>query len=197
MSDADFRLMALVEAGIVKREKLKDLPPSEICPLDLRSSERQLRFSDLSLTFIVVAVGYAIAIAIFVLEIVAKWTTSCLKRRKGNGKMGGWSERTWRICCTWRSSSSSSSNKSKRIVVVPRLEHVVIDRLFDERTAVNPRKMSPTPLYENVSATMAVFAQRKKQCINGRDYYVVLDRHGDRRLIPIRTPSAFLFHYTT
>lgn len=35
-----------------------------------------------------------------------------------------------------------------------------------------------------------------QQNINGRDYYVVKTVQGDTRLIPIRTPSAFLFQYT-
>ncbi|EZA56176.1 hypothetical protein X777_03508 [Ooceraea biroi] len=177
-------LMALVEAGIIKREKLKDLPLAPICPLDLRSSERQLRFSDLSLTFRVVLVGYAIATAVFLVEILARWTINLCKRRKGTTR---WSVRS--LCCTWKTRSKTRSKKN----VTPRPNHVMINRLLDKRGA-NPQKISPLSLYQNAPHGLV---QGKKHCINGRDYYVVFDRYGDQRLIPIRTPSAFLFQYTT
>lgn len=37
----------------------------------------------------------------------------------------------------------------------------------------------------------------KRQNINGRDYWVLKLPSGDTRLIPVRTPSAFLFQYST
>ncbi|XP_077291675.1 ionotropic receptor 76b [Arctopsyche grandis] len=37
----------------------------------------------------------------------------------------------------------------------------------------------------------------KRQNINGREYWVLKLPNGDTRLIPVRTPSAFLFQYTT
>jgi len=170
--------MSLVEAGIMKREKLKNLPSAQICPLDIPSSDRQLRLSDLSLTFIVVLVGYAVATLVFILEIVIRSTMNIWKRRKQMRRK--WSS-VRRLCCKWR----SRSNKSSRV----NLKHVEVINL-DKRA--NPQKTSP--LYQKVPYDLA---QRKKHSINGRDYYIVLDRYGDQRLIPIRTPSAFLFQYTT
>ncbi|XP_076390229.1 ionotropic receptor 76b isoform X2 [Megachile rotundata] len=41
--------------------------------------------------------------------------------------------------------------------------------------------------------TENLMLQAKQQFINGRHYYVITDKDGDRRLIPMRTPSAFLF----
>jgi hypothetical protein len=45
------------------------MPPTEICPLDLRSTERQLRNIDLFATYMVVVIGFFSAIAAFVGEV--------------------------------------------------------------------------------------------------------------------------------
>ncbi|CAL1683662.1 unnamed protein product [Lasius platythorax] len=171
-------LMTLVESGIIKREKLKDLPLAQTCPLDLRSTERQLSFSDLSLTFKVVVAGYLIATVIFILEWTIKGTMNSYKRRKNTGK---WCNYT--LCCKWKRRSKES--------VTPQLVYTMKNHLFDKRN--NLQKISPRPLYQNSPYDLA---PGKKHNINGRDYYIVLDRYGDQRLIPIRTPSAFLFQYT-
>ena len=55
------------------------------------------------------------------------------------------------------------------------------------------KKSSPI-IYQNHEN---VLIQGKRQFINGRSYYVITNPVGDRKLIPIRTPSAFLFQYTT
>ncbi|XP_067215019.1 glutamate receptor ionotropic, kainate 2 isoform X2 [Linepithema humile] len=170
-------LMALVETGIIKREKLMDLPRAEVCPLDLRSTERQLSFNDLSLTFKVVVAGYAIATLVFFGEIMIRSTVNFYKRRKDTGK---WCDST--LCCKRKRRTKES--------VTPQLVFTK-NPLFNKQT--NLQKTSPRALYQNIPYG---FTQGKKHCINGRDYYVVMDRYGDPRLIPIRTPSAFLFQYT-
>ncbi|XP_070160806.1 glutamate receptor ionotropic, delta-2 isoform X1 [Polyergus mexicanus] len=168
------QLMALVEAGIIKREKQMNLPLAQTCPLDLRSNERQLSFSDLSLTFKIVAAGYIIAAIIFILE----WTINIYKRRKRTGR---WCVHT--LCCRWKRKSKES--------VTPQLVYTMKNSL-DKRT--NLQKISPRPLHQNIPIYDLV--PGKKHNINGRDYYIVMNRYGDQRLIPIRTPSAFLFQYT-
>ena len=51
---------------------------------------------------------------------------------------------------------------------------------------------TPPPIYElNDEATN----NNKTYSINGREYYIAKDESGDQRLIPIRTPSAYLFQY--
>ncbi|KYN07114.1 Glutamate receptor 2 [Cyphomyrmex costatus] len=165
-------LITLMASGIIKREKLKNLPIAQICPLDLRSSERRLSFSDLSLTFKVVIAGYIIAMVIFVLEISINWLAKSYKRRKKTGK---WCDRTF--SCKWKRKSNDS--------LIPRLVYTTKNQLFDKRNIQPPSLNIPYDI-----------AQGKKHCINGRDYYIVFDRYGDQRLIPIRTPSAFLFQYT-
>lgn len=53
-------------------------------------------------------------------------------------------------------------------------------------------KRSPPVIYQHPDN---VLIQKKQQFINGRSYYVVTNPYGVRKLIPIRTPSAFLFQY--
>jgi len=170
--------MALVETGIIKREKLMDLPRAEVCPLDLRSTERQLSFNDLSLTFKVVVVGYVIALLVFFGEIMIRSTINSYKRRKDTGK---WCDST--LFCYKRKRKTKESLTQQLVFMK--------NPLFNKQT--NLQKASPRALYQSIPYG---FAQEKKQYINGRDYYVVMDRYGDPRLIPIRTPSAFLFQYT-
>ncbi|XP_036143482.1 glutamate receptor ionotropic, delta-1 isoform X2 [Monomorium pharaonis] len=171
-------LLTLVESGIIQHEKLKNLPIAQICPLDLRSKERRLSLENLSLTFRVVIVGYAIAIVIFVVEIAIKWMANSNKRRK---KIGKWYDRT-SLCSRWKRRSKES--------VLPQLVYTTKNQLFDKR--VNLQKINMRPPYPNFLHNVT----KTKKHINGRDYYIVLDRYGDQRLIPIRTPSAFLFQYT-
>ncbi|XP_012062474.1 PREDICTED: glutamate receptor 1 [Atta cephalotes] len=165
-------LITLMASGIMTREKLRKLPIAQVCPLDLRSTERQLSIADLSLTFKVILAGYMIAMIIFVLEILINWLVKFYKRRK---KIGKKSDRTF--FCKWKRKSNDS--------LIPQLVYTTKNQLFDKRNIQLPFSNIP---YDIV--------QGKKYCINGRDYYIVFDRYGDQRLIPIRTPSAFLFQYT-
>lgn len=173
-----FRLIALVEAGIIKRAKLRDLPLAEVCPVDLRSTERQLTNSDLLLTYKVVIAGYIIALVVFLVELAIRLTANSYKRRKTTGK-----------CCACTFSCCKSKRQPKK-VATPELVYITKNRLLDSQISL--QKRSVRPLYQNVPHNLV---QGKKHCINGRDYYVVIDRGGDQRLIPIRTPSAFLFQY--
>ncbi|XP_020295823.1 glutamate receptor ionotropic, delta-1 [Pseudomyrmex gracilis] len=167
-------LMALVETGIIKREKLKNLPLAHICPLDLQSTERRLSFKDLSLTFKLVVIGYAIATIVFILELTLRWGANVCKRRKETNSV------------------TLRRPKQRSVFVTPQLVNFTKNNLSDGKRN-NLQKISPRPMYQTIPYGIA---QGKKQTINGRDYYVVMDRSGDQRLIPIRTPSAFLFQYT-
>lgn len=171
-------MIALVEAGIVKRQKLKDLPLAKVCPVDLKSTERQLTNNDLSLTYKVVVAGYGIAIAVFLAEITIKLVkTKPWKQQSATNK---WYDVTLRCC-----NSKPRSNKLPELVYTMKN-----NRSLDNIIVL--QKGIPRPLDENTPRNLA---QGKKHYINGRDYYVVIDRGGDQRLIPIRTPSAFLFQY--
>ncbi|XP_031832932.2 ionotropic receptor 76b isoform X1 [Nomia melanderi] len=158
-------LIRLVEAGIVQQKQEGDLPLAEICPVDLRSTERQLRNTDLLLTYKVVVAGYAIAATIFLFEIICAFLSSRVKNRKRSGP---------------RNSLAPAQRAKKQSVKNVPLRVNFLDR-------------APQIIHKN---TQHVLTQANKQLINGRNYYVVTDRGGDKRLIPIRTPSAFLFQYS-
>lgn len=151
-----------METGIIQHRQDKELPLAEICPVDLRSTERQLRNTDLLLTYKVVVAGYAVAAILFLLEIVFGFAWSRVKN-KGKGaknKLGGKPQGLW------------VKNPQKRMDLT---------------------KRSPPAIYQNAEN---ILMQRKQQFINGRNYYEVTDRGGDRRFVPIGAPSAFLFQYT-
>nr|XP_034191723.1 glutamate receptor ionotropic, delta-1 isoform X2 [Osmia lignaria] len=152
-------LRRLVETGIVQHRKEEDLPLAEICPVDLRSSERQLQNTDLLLTYEVVVAGYAIATIIFLFEIICACISYRVKNRKVKHKS--------RI-----PKEKSQNHLSKNL-------------------SIEKRRNSPV----NSPGAENLMIQGKQQFFNGRNYYVITDQDGDRRLIPIRTPSAFLFQY--
>ncbi|KZC11826.1 Glutamate receptor delta-2 subunit, partial [Dufourea novaeangliae] len=160
-------LMRLVEAGIIQHRHEEDLPLAEICPVDLRSTERRLRNTDLLLTYKVVVAGYAIAAILFFFETIYAFVASRVKKSK-----------------------QTDTRNSLSLVATAK------DRLYTELSSkkqANFSKGSPQTMYNNDGQN--VLDQRKQEFINGRNYYVITDRQGDRRLIPTRTPSAILFQY--
>ncbi|XP_043514940.1 glutamate receptor ionotropic, kainate 5 isoform X1 [Frieseomelitta varia] len=158
-------LLKLLETGIINQKKKEDLPLAEICPVDLRSSERQLRNTDLLLTYKVVVAGYTIAAIIFLFELIYAFISYRMKNSK---------RRVCLSCCAPKAKAQSFSNNN-----------------FSAQNFVT-LKRSPPAIYQYPDN---VLMQRKQQLINGRSYYVVTNPYGDRKLIPIGTPSAFLFQY--
>jgi hypothetical protein len=71
--------MSLVETGVVKHLLKQGSPPTEICPLDLRSTERQLRNIDLFATYMVVVIGFFSAIFAFVGEVSTLSHARCIR----------------------------------------------------------------------------------------------------------------------
>ena len=53
---------------IIKRNK----PLAQYCPQNLKSRERRVKMSDLMLTYKIVFVGMAVAIAMFILELLSR-----------------------------------------------------------------------------------------------------------------------------
>lgn len=72
------RLLHLVESGLVKFMLLEGLPNTEICPLDLGSTERQLRNSDLSMTYWIMFSGYCAAGVICFTEVRSNFRLSVI-----------------------------------------------------------------------------------------------------------------------
>lgn len=63
-------LLALVETGIVKFMLSENLTSAEICPQNLGGTERQLRNSDLSMTYWIMLAGFCTAAVIFFTEVL-------------------------------------------------------------------------------------------------------------------------------
>ncbi|XP_033366158.1 glutamate receptor ionotropic, delta-2 isoform X2 [Bombus vosnesenskii] len=161
-------LLRLIETGIIHRTKKEDLPLAEICPVDLRSSERQLRNTDLLLTYKVVVGGYTIAAIIFLFEFIYAF----ILYRVQNGKR--------KVCCYLPCCGPNEKPQNPLNNNLPAQNYMMM------------LKRSPPAIYQYPGN---VLIKRKQQFINGRSYYVVTNPYGDRKLIPIRTPSAFLFQY--
>ncbi|KAF5296312.1 hypothetical protein FQA39_LY12529 [Lamprigera yunnana] len=66
----DNLLQHLVEGGVIKEKLRDDLPKASICPLNLKSIERQLRNTDFLLTYYVISTGYAFSLLSFILEFL-------------------------------------------------------------------------------------------------------------------------------
>lgn len=66
----DQELLHLVESGIIKYIVSEGLPKAEICPQNLGGTERQLRNSDLLMTYMVMIAGFCTGFAVFVSELI-------------------------------------------------------------------------------------------------------------------------------
>ncbi|PSN56156.1 Ionotropic receptor 76b [Blattella germanica] len=145
---------ALVETGIVKHLLKKDLPPTEICPLNLKSTERQLRNGDLFTTYMVVVIGFIAGIAAFIGEVMYTTVKRCAAGTK---------------------------------IEVP-------DTDWNGNVGYKKSQLFPPPYSVFMQQQPPPFG--KHQNINGRDYLVINNKTGGPQLIPVRSPSAFLFQYS-
>ncbi|XP_052737877.1 glutamate receptor ionotropic, delta-2 [Bicyclus anynana] len=153
----DTVLSYLIQSGIVKFLEHRDLPSTKICPLDLQSKDRQLRNSDLMMTYFIMITGLSAAIAVFIGEVVFK----------------------------------------RYIKVEVKLEDKGRKMRRRKNKGIKPEKYdsSRPPPYDSLFGNnrYRFNEETKKKIINGREYYVVNTVAGDVRLIPVRTPSAFLY----
>ncbi|KOB64519.1 Ionotropic receptor, partial [Operophtera brumata] len=151
----DTVLIHILQAGIIEFLKLRDLPSTKICPLDLQSKDRQLRNSDLLMTYLIILVGLAAATAVFIGEVAFK-----------------------RYICKTKSEEQPVHKKGKF-----------------RRSRKGRRDGSKPPPYDSLfgNPKYNIDATSKSKIINGREYYVYTASNGDTRLIPVRTPSAFLY----
>lgn len=168
-----FRIQHLVESGIVEHKFGEHLPDTEICPLNLGNTERQLRNTDLLLTYLIVAGGLGVAITVFILELLLRrfW------------KKPRWNQRAARV------------NINKLTAVpTPLYENNNNYHAFEYIKKITP----PPPPYHSLFHPPFNFnhTNYQKKNINGRDYWVVNNKHGGKDLIPHRTPSALLFQWS-
>ncbi|XP_045763550.1 glutamate receptor ionotropic, delta-2 isoform X2 [Maniola jurtina] len=155
----DTVLSYLIQSGIVRFLEHRDLPSTKICPLDLQSKDRQLRNSDLMMTYLIMVTGLAAAIAVFLGEVIFKRYIKVDAKLEDKGK---------------------KTKKRKNKNVKP--------KSYD-----SSRPPPYDSLFGNPRNRYKFNEESKKEIINGREYYVVNNVTGDVRLIPVRTPSAFLY----
>ncbi|XP_053599530.1 glutamate receptor ionotropic, delta-1 [Plodia interpunctella] len=156
----DSILWFINQAGLVNFLKSRDLPSTKICPLDLQSKDRQLRNSDLIMTYMIMIVGLCAASAIFIGEVVVK--------------------RYVRI--KFRKPADKTKEKRKKTK-------------FNKSSTVHYYYDSKPPPYDAIfgKSKPKLLEGRQLKVVNGREYLVV-EFNGGSRLVPVRTPSAFLYN---
>lgn len=162
------------------------LPNTQICPLDLGSKERQLRNSDLFMTYLIVAAGFVVSVTIFIAELLIK-----IFYRKKADKHPNFSDAI-------RESEFDNNKKEK-------LFHIA-KKAFNAKNKQNSKRndededfdiLPPPPSYHALFRPPFAFSPNGvKKLINGREYWVIKGRDGETRLVPMRSPSAFLYTYT-
>ncbi|CAG9854178.1 unnamed protein product [Phyllotreta striolata] len=87
----NYAIQRLIEGGIIEFKLKENLPDAEICPLDLGSTERKLRNTDLLLTYIIVGGGLAVALCVFLMEVLWRVCQRRYRKRKaGRMRANGW-----------------------------------------------------------------------------------------------------------
>lgn len=64
----------------------ENIPDAEICPLNLKSTERKLRNTDLLLTYEIVGTGLAVATCVFLLEILWRQCSKKCNKQRGEAR---------------------------------------------------------------------------------------------------------------
>ncbi|XP_053675806.1 glutamate receptor ionotropic, delta-2 [Anopheles nili] len=179
----DPELLKMVEGGIIKYKLNDRLPKAEICPQNLGGTERQLKNRDLVMTYFVMVTGFVTSIVVFVSELGFRYLN---QRKIANELLQQPAKKvsTERISYLGKQFSAGDSPPPPYAEIFSRHQQGV---LGSERTG---------KLFEDVNNNhLANGANR--QMINGRDYMVVREKNGlGSRLIPMRAPSAAIFHYT-
>nr|QUP79602.1 ionotropic receptor 15 [Monochamus saltuarius] len=165
----DSAIQHLVESGIIEHKFVENLPDTEICPLNLGNTERQLRNTDLMLTYLIVAGGLTVAIVVFIIELLIR--RSWKKHRRN-----------------FRGLPGISSHTS----ATPLFENNNNYHNFEYIKKITP----PPPSYNSLFHPPFNYNNCQKKNINGREYWIVNNGHGGKELIPHRTPSALLFQWS-
>lgn len=171
--------MNLVELGVIKYLTTIQVPTAEICPLKLGGTERQLRVTDLMMTYYMMAAGFGTAVVVFFTELFFKIKNSSnigpvdWQNNPGGKKTKNYD---WNI-------TRGDKNKSNFNLTPP----PPYTSIYSGSTPSDPNQ--PTQPSSNQ-------LQGVKRLINGRDYLVFKNKNGDSQLIPVRAPSATLFQYS-
>lgn len=135
--------------------------------MNLGNKERQLRNSDLLMTYMIVGGGLIISSIVFLIEIIIEKMKQRKKPRRHHHPN------------------------------LHRPPTKVLDLHSHNLDAGLKKFVTPPPAYNSLfNPPMSVNNNGyKKKNINGREYWVSTD-HGHSTLIPYRTPSALLFQFT-
>ncbi|XP_050094606.1 glutamate receptor ionotropic, kainate 2 [Anopheles aquasalis] len=191
----DPELLKMVEGGIIKYKLNDRLPKAEICPQNLGGTERQLKNRDLVMTYFVMVTGFVTSIVVFVTELGFRM----LNQRKLKEHLRSQQQQhqqqqqypnarkspTERISYLGHRFVASDSPPPPYAEVFSRHQH---GTLGSERTG----KLFGMNLGYGLEQGTG-----NRQMINGRDYMVVPEKNSlGPRLIPMRAPSAAIFHYS-
>lgn len=162
----------------------RGLPDTKICPLNLGSKERRLKNGDLFMTYVIVGAGFVISLTVFLLEYgYYKWYSSKAENRRV--KLTRLFDRVIPIKRINADDVHPNGNNSTGLIDI------------SHKDGLSDRQLLPPPPYHALfKPPFAYSPNGKKKYINGREYWVVETKTGDTTLVPVRQPSALLFHYT-
>lgn len=184
----------------------ENLTSAEICPQNLGGTERQLRNSDLSMTYWIMLAGFCTAAVIFFTEVLHLYI---------------FSEYSYNVSILHENSSFLYRSIIFNLIFIHQIIFKCVNRRFNldrnkvqnSSLRINPqtkkqtKNVTPPPAYGTLFNRNKIFTTEDyvkpfdpetgvKKIINGRSYMVYRNSDGDPRLVPIRTPSAALFQYT-
>lgn len=171
----------------------ENLTNAEICPQNLGGTERQLRNSDLSMTYWIMLAGFCTSVVIFVTEVSNRLFVSNRVR---------YNHVRFNFICISQIIFRFLNNRFSS-------DHIKMRSTFGKRfnTKSTISNVTPPPAYASLFNRNKIFTTDQyvksfdmnggvKQVINGRNYMVFRNNDGEPRLVPLRTPSAALFQYT-
>lgn len=169
----------------MKHLAAKQVPGAEICPLNLGGTERQLRITDLMMTFYIMAAGFATSIAIFGTEVFFK-ILNARKMKQGEWMFNPTLKRNKNY--DWNNMRDKMKSNFGNYNLTPPPPYTSIYS-GNKTSSTDESNLANQPNSSNQ-------LQGVKRLINGRDYLVFKNKNGESQLIPVRAPSATLFQYS-
>lgn len=162
-----------MESGIIRFKLREQLPDTEICPLNLGNKERQLRNSDLLMTYEIVGGGFVISLIVFIVELI-------IQNYKKKAILG---KPFFKMQVTKNHKNTLKVNLNNNVEKFGQFPY-------------GSKFVTPPPSYNALFNPGYKNDNVKKKNINGRVYWVYDALSGPTKMIPLRTPSALLFQYT-
>lgn len=163
----------------------ENVPNAEICPLNLGGTERQLRITDLMMTFYIMIVGFATSIVVFSTELFFK-ILNAKKIKQDEWQFNPTLKRNKTY--DWNNMRDKMKNNFGNYNLTPPPPYASI------YNGSNTSSNNVTTLSNQANFSNQLHGV--KRLINGRDYLVFKNKNGESQLIPVRAPSATLFQYS-